>query len=82
MRNLIYQTDDERLFNGESPSLDKQWLNACVYQTSQNSYEVIMEYWDSNDASSQEVLFSNFKDRDGAIIAAKIALKNATSNLN
>lgn len=82
MRKIIFQTDDKRLFSGESPSLDKKWLNAIVYQTSQSTYEVIMEYWDSKDASSQEVLFSDFKDREGAIIAAKIALREALSNLN
>ena len=82
MRKLIFQTDDEQLYQGISPSIDKKWLNARVYQTSQSSYEVIMEYWDSNDASSQEVLFSDFKDKEGAILAAKIALKEASSNLN
>jgi len=78
-KKLIFQTDDKRLFEGESPSVDKLWLNARVYQTPLGFYEVVMEYWDSNNGKSQEILFSNFENRESAIIAAKISLEEAIS---
>ena len=82
MRELIFQTDDEALYDGSSPMLSRKWLNARVYQTESNTYEVVMEYWDAQFGSSEEVLFSDYDNRDGAIIAAKVALKETTSNVH
>ena len=71
MENIVYQTDDDFLLEGEGPQVGETWRNILVCENNEKQYDLYLQLWDVNSGKSKHAFLDMSKSKDIAIKLSK-----------